>query len=109
VETQGQCVLDLHGLYVAEALQKVEEIVLPVLPVVGFMFITGRGLHNSSVEGQQGKGQQEQGQVQVHSVLKAAVEEYLQQRGLEVEAVPGNDGAICVLCTAASDVSDAHA
>ncbi|KAJ1430416.1 hypothetical protein B484DRAFT_448919 [Ochromonadaceae sp. CCMP2298] len=86
-ETQGQCVLDLHGLYVAEALQKVQEVVLPVLPVVGFMLITGRGLHSSRAEGQ------------VHSVLKAAVGEYLQQRGLAVEPVPTNDGAIYVLCT----------
>ncbi|KAJ1428253.1 hypothetical protein B484DRAFT_69896 [Ochromonadaceae sp. CCMP2298] len=116
-ETQGCVQLDLHGLSVAEALQKVQEVVLPVLPVVGFMLITGRGLHSRAegqgqVQGQQGQGQQGQGQQgkgqqgqgqgqggQVHSVLKAAVEEYLQERGLAVTPVPGNDGAIYVLCS----------
>jgi len=79
--------------------------VLPVLPVVGFMLITGRGLHSSRAVGQQEQGEQEQGQV--HSTLKEKVGEYLQQRGLVVEAVPGNDGAICVLCIA--NISDAQA
>jgi DNA-nicking Smr family endonuclease len=99
-ETQGQRVqLDLHGLYVAEALQKVEEMVLPVLPVVGFMLITGRGLHSSRSSRAEGD--------EVHSVLKQAVVEYLQERGLGVEPVPGNDGAIYVLCTTSN--ADAHA
>jgi hypothetical protein len=39
-ETQGQCV--------AEALQKVDEMVLPVLPVLGLMLITGRGLYRAA-------------------------------------------------------------
>jgi hypothetical protein len=37
-----------YGMYVAEALQKVRKVVLPVLPVVGFMLITGRGLHRAA-------------------------------------------------------------
>ncbi|KAJ1413914.1 hypothetical protein B484DRAFT_454976 [Ochromonadaceae sp. CCMP2298] len=85
-ETQGCVLFDLHGLKKVEALQKLEEIVLPVLPTLRrIMLITGRGLHSSRAEGQ------------VHSVLKAAVGEYLQQRGLAVEPVPGNDGAVFAL------------
>jgi hypothetical protein len=38
----------MHGLYVAEALQKVEEMVLSALFAVGFMLITGRGLHRAA-------------------------------------------------------------
>jgi hypothetical protein len=87
VEMHGCVQLDLHGLYIAEALQKVEEIVLPVLPVVGrFMHIAGRGLHSSRLDSRE-----------VHSVLKAAVVEYLQEQGLGVERLPENEGAIYAL------------
>jgi hypothetical protein len=93
----GGCIqFDFHGLYKADAVQKVEEMVLPVLPAIGgrVMLITGRGLHSSRV----GDG------CEVHSVMKAAVVEYLQERGVGVEPVPGNDGAIYVCTT-----SNAHA
>jgi hypothetical protein len=87
-ETQEQCMqLDLHGQYKVDAKQKVEEIVLPVLSVVGrIVLITGRGLHSSRAEGDE-----------VHSVLMQAVMEYLLEKGLGVEPVPGNDGAVFAL------------
>jgi hypothetical protein len=88
----GGCIkFDFHGLYVADAVQKVEEMVLPLLNTIGrIMLITGRGLHSRVGDGCEVH--------KVHSVLKAAVVGYLQERGLRVEPLPDNEGAIYVLC-----------
>ena len=49
VNRQGEIQLDFHGLKVREAKQKVNELVVPVLPVVRSMvLITGRGRHSAS-------------------------------------------------------------
>jgi hypothetical protein len=72
-------------------------VALPHLPQ-GMVLITGRGLHSNS----------DSSRGETHSTLKQAVLQFLQRRGLAHEPVPGNDGAIHVLCTT-SNVADAHA
>jgi len=79
---RGNIQLDFHGLHVKEAKQKFEEIVLPVLPVVGsLVLILGRGLHSSSKRG----------------ILKPALQKYVTQKYchiIEWEGLKGNMGAV---------------
>jgi DNA-nicking Smr family endonuclease len=91
--------IDLHGLRVTEALERLEQSLLPHLAHLAqvMVFITGRGLHSS-----------DSSRGETHSTLKQAVLHFLQQRGLAHDPVPGNDGRIHVLCST-SHVANAHA
>jgi DNA-nicking Smr family endonuclease len=98
--------IDLHGLHVREAEERLGQLMvaLPHLPQ-GMVLITGRGLHSNISNNSDSNSR---GETQTHSALKQAVLQFLQRRGLAHEPVPGNDGAIHVLCTT-SNVADAHA
>jgi len=84
INSEGEIQLDFHGLGVKEAKDKIDQMVLPVLPVVNsLIIITGRGLHSSNKT----------------SVLKIALRKYLTQKyheTLEHEVLKENKGAVRV-------------
>jgi DNA-nicking Smr family endonuclease len=53
VDAQGNVTVDLHGLYVREAISMFNELVLPILPAVRnrVAIITGKGRHSSGKSG----------------------------------------------------------
>lgn len=80
--SEGEIQLDFHGLPVAEAKSKLEDMVVPVLPVLGsLVLITGRGSHSSSGT----------------SALKPALQKYVSRKHKETiswEPMKKNPGAV---------------
>ena len=75
--------VDLHGLRIVEAREKFDELVVPVLPVLGrCVVVTGRGKHSESGE----------------AALRNALIRHVRVRGLECELMQGNGGALQVRC-----------
>lgn len=73
--------VDFHGLYVKEAQEKVQDFVLPMLPVLKkIILITGYGLHSKNGE----------------SNLKEAMMKFLQSLKIKFEEHPKNKGAILI-------------
>ncbi|CAF0869016.1 unnamed protein product [Brachionus calyciflorus] len=73
--------VDLHGLFVKEAIGKVEEFVLPLLDVLKeIMLITGRGSHNKT------------GQAN----LKNGLKQYFNSKNIKYKDVERNEGAIFI-------------
>jgi DNA-nicking Smr family endonuclease len=73
--------VDLHGLFINEAKEKIEELFLPVLPAVKkIVLITGRGVHNPKNEAK----------------LKNALKDYFASVNIKCEEVKGNEGALCI-------------
>ncbi|CAF0961640.1 unnamed protein product [Brachionus calyciflorus] len=73
--------VDLHGLYVNEAIEKVKEFVMPMLSVLEkILLITGHGLHNQS-------GQ---------AVLKDGLKEYFKSINIKCQDVENNKGAFLI-------------
>ena len=77
-ESEGLCI-DLHGLHVAEAKAKFDELVVPVLPVLGrCVVVTGRGSHSKGGE----------------AALREALVRHARHRALRCEVMQGNGGAL---------------
>lgn len=73
--------VDFHGLHVNEAKERIDEFVLPILPVLKkIIVITGHGVHNESG----------------CSVLKEELRKYFGQNNLKCEDLKKNKGALCV-------------
>jgi len=74
--------IDLHGLYINEAIEKIEEYVLPILPTLKkVIVITGHGAHNATGE----------------AVLKEALIDYFKTNKIKHGEVKENRGAIYIL------------
>ena len=77
-ESEGLCI-DLHGLHVAEAKAKFDELVVPVLPVLGrCVVVTGRGSHSKGGE----------------AALREALVRHARHRALRCAVMQGNGGAL---------------
>jgi hypothetical protein len=73
--------IDLHGLHVNEAKEKVNEFVLPILPALKKMIvITGYGVHAEAGS----------------SVLKESIKEYFESLNVKCVESTKNKGALCV-------------
>ena len=75
--------VDLHGLRIVEVREEFDELVVPVLPVLGrCVVVTGRGKHSESGE----------------AALRNALIRHVRVRGLECELMQGNGGALQLRC-----------
>ena len=73
--------IDLHGLFINEAKDRVQEFILPILSVLNrIIVITGHGAHSQSGE----------------SILKHAIKDYFISMDFKCEDMAENKGAICV-------------
>ncbi len=80
-QTHGLVQVDLHGLHVKEAKERVAEYVLPILPAMKKMIIiTGHGAHN-----QDG-----------NSVLKESIKKYFEELNINCVELTKNKGALCI-------------
>ena len=80
-ESKSSIFIDLHGLFINEAKERVNEFILPILPVLKKMaVITGRGSHSQSGESQ----------------LKKAMQDYFTSMKYKCVEVANNKGALCV-------------
>ena len=73
--------VDMHGLHVAEATAKFDELIAPVLPALRrtrCVVVTGRGRHSTSGEAK----------------LREALVRHARHRGLRCEVMQGNGGAL---------------
>jgi len=71
--------VDLHGLHINEAKEKLNEIIFPFLPILKKVsLITGRGLHNQSGE----------------SILKNAIKLFLNEKNLRCDEDSKNKGVL---------------
>ncbi|KAG5182950.1 hypothetical protein JKP88DRAFT_241238 [Tribonema minus] len=78
-----QSIVDVHGLHAEEAVAVIEELVLPVLPVLKrILVVTGRGAHS----------------VKKVAVLRGAIERMLHAAGVQFQQAGSNAGALFVKC-----------
>ena len=78
MKSEGLCI-DLHGLHVAEAKAKFDELVVPVLPALGrCVVVTGRGSHSKGGE----------------AALREALVRHARHRALRCAVMQGNGGAL---------------
>ena len=79
INQDGLVYIDLHGLFINEAKERVNEFILPILPVLKkAIVITGHGSHSQSRE----------------SLLKNAIQEYFISLGFECDEMT-NKGTLC--------------
>ena len=81
LENASRLHIDLHGLHINEAKEKVNEYVVPILPALKkIIIVTGQGNHSESGE----------------CVLKEAIKQYLLSLNIKCLESTKNKGALCV-------------
>ena len=75
--------VDLHGLHVREAKEKIDEYILPILPALKKLtIITGYGSHGNSGE----------------AILKESIKQYFSNQKIKCIESTKNKGILCLSC-----------